>query len=94
MLMDTAAIYERLPDALELTQFVELFVIATPYVPATVAEKLATFPGLVSPLGTVQAYEYVFASPGVAVTAVDVPWQVDGLFTVTVGIGFITTLTV
>ena len=40
-----------------------------------------------APEGTVQAYEYVPATPGVAVTVVVAPEQTVELFTVTVGIG-------
>jgi hypothetical protein len=51
-----------------LEQVVLVFVIITLYVPATVVVKEATFPGSVTPAGTVHAYEYVEESPGVAVT--------------------------
>ena len=35
------------------------FVTTTEYVPITVTAKLATLPGLVTPAGTVQAYDAV-----------------------------------
>ena len=41
------------PDAGLLEQPVVLLVIITEYVPETVGVKLATFPGLVAPAGTV-----------------------------------------
>jgi hypothetical protein len=57
----------------------------TVYVPAIVVVKLATFPGLVTPAGTVQLYVYVPAGLGVAVIVAVPPVHIDGLFTVTVG---------
>ena len=60
--------------------------------PATDALKLATLPGLVTPLGTVQLYVYVPAGLGVAVIVAELPAHTDGEFTVTVG--FARTVTV
>lgn len=60
--------------------------------PATVVEKLATFPGADAPTGTVHAYEYVPATPGEAVTTAGVPAQTTGLLTVAVGSGLIVTV--
>ena len=43
------------PEAEVLTQFVAVFVIITLYVPAAVVVNVATFPGAVTPPGTVHA---------------------------------------
>lgn len=81
-----------IPEALALTHNVVVFVRITLYVPAIVVEKLATFPGAVAPAGTVHAYEYIPATPGVAVTVAEAPAQTVGLFTVAVGNGLIVTV--
>ena len=44
-----------IPEALSLAQLVVVSVIITLYVPATVVLKVATFPGLAAPEGTVQS---------------------------------------
>ena len=56
-----------------------LFVIVTLYVPAFVVVKLFTFPGAVTPEGTVHVYVYV--PTGVVIVAV-CPSQIVGLVTV------------
>ena len=66
------------------TQPVLVFVIITLYVPATVVVKVATFPGLITPAGTVHTYEYVPDWDGVAVMVAEVPSQIVGELTVTV----------
>ena len=74
------------------TQPVLLFVIITLYVPPTVVEKVATLPGLITPAGTVHAYEYVPAWEGVAVMVAEDPSQAVGELTVTVVSSAIVTL--
>jgi hypothetical protein len=54
--------------------------------------NVATLPGLVAPDGTVHTKLLVPAGLGVAVTVAGVPAQTGALVTVTVGIGFITTV--
>jgi hypothetical protein len=66
-------------------QVVAVFVMITLYTPAIVEVNEATFPGFVAPEGTVHAYEYGPAIPGVAVIVAAVPAQTVGEFTVTVG---------
>ena len=79
------------PLAEVLEHPVAVLVMITLYDPETVAEKDATLPGLVAPVGTVHAYEYVPAGEGVAVT-VALDAQTVGLFTVTVGKGLTVTV--
>jgi hypothetical protein len=51
------ALTVTVPLAKAEEQVVTVLVITTLYVPATVEVKDATLPGLVTPAGTVQAYE-------------------------------------
>jgi hypothetical protein len=75
------------PEADALTHVVVVLVIITEYVPAIVVLNVTTLPGAPAPAGTVQAYEYAPAVPGVAVTVAELPAHEAGLFTVTVGRG-------
>ena len=83
------------PKAAELEQTgVPVVLTTTLYVPATVVLKVATLPGGVTPVGTVQAYEYVPTGAGIAVSVAVAPEQMVGLLTVAVGSGFTTTCNV
>jgi len=80
------------PKAAEPEQTgVPVVLTTTLYVPATVVLKVATLPGGVTPVGTVQAYEYVPIGAGIAVSVAVAPEQMAGLLTVAEGNGFTTT---
>ena len=55
-------------------------------------EKLATLPTGAAPAGTDQTYENGPAVVAVALTVVASPLQIEGLFTVTIGVVFTVTV--